>query len=345
MERKEFLYDLPASLIAANPAPERSDSRLMVVERLCSRISHHRFSDLASILRAGDLLVLNDTQVLPARLKGTKDTGGAVEVLLVESFPNFPELWIVLIEASKKTWPGSRITFSGSVSAEVIGVMGKGRYGLKFRYPGEFADVLAELGETPLPPYIERQRELQFNDRERYQTVYARNPGSVAAPTAGLHFTSQMLETLSSMGIKSAFLTLHVGPGTFRAVRHNVIESHHMEGEWYKVDPIAAGRVACARKRGGRVIAVGSTSTRTLEWVAQKLGRIAPDEGIARLYIYPGHRFRAIDGLITNFHLPGSTPLILVAAFAGLDLIRRAYAEAIKQQYRFYSYGDAMLIV
>jgi len=345
MDRKEFLYDLPAALIAANPAPERSDSRLMVVERLGNRISHHRFSDLASVLRAGDLLVLNDTQVLPARLKGTKDTGGAVEVLLVEPFPNFPELWIALIDSSKKTRPGSRITFSGSVSAEVIGVMGKGRYGLKFRYPGEFGDVLAELGETPLPLYIERQRELKPNDRERYQTVYARNPGSVAAPTAGLHFTPQMLETLNSRGIKSAFLTLHVGPGTFRAVRDNVIESHHMEGEGYKVDPIAAGRVACASERGGRVIAVGSTSTRTLEWVAQKLGRIAPDEGIARLYIYPGHRFRAIDGLITNFHLPGSTPLILVAAFAGLDLIRRAYAEAIKQQYRFYSYGDAMLIV
>ena len=345
MERKEFLYDLPPSLIAANPAPERSDSRLMVVERQGGRMSHHRFSDLASILRAGDLLVLNDTQVLPARLKGTKDTGGAVEVLLVEPFPNFPELWIALINSSKKPRPGSRITFSGTVSAEVIGDMGKGRYGLKFRYPGEFADVLAQLGETPLPPYIERQRDLESSDRERYQTVYARNPGSIAAPTAGLHFTKQMLENLGSKGVKSAFLTLHVGPGTFRTVHQEIIESHHMEGEWYRVDPAAAERVACAKRRGGRVIAVGSTSTRTLEWIAQKMGRIAPDEGIARLYIYPGYCFRAIDGLLTNFHLPGSTPLILVAAFAGLDLVRRAYEEAIKQEYRFYSYGDAMLII
>jgi S-adenosylmethionine:tRNA ribosyltransferase-isomerase len=345
MERKEFLYDLPPSLIAANPVPERSDSRLMVIDRRCGSISHQSFSDLVSILRAGDLLVLNDTRVLPARFKGTKETGGAVEVLLVEPFPNFPELWIALVDSSKKTLPGSRITFSRTVSAEVIGDMGKGRCGLKFRYPGEFADVLAQLGETPLPPYIERRRELKSIDRERYQTVYARNPGSVAAPTAGLHFTRQMLEDLGSKGVKSAFLTLHVGPGTFRTVHQEVIELHHMEGEWYRVDPIAAGRVACAKRRGGRVIAVGSTTTRTLEWVAQKMGKIAPDEGIARLYIYPGYCFSAIDGLLTNFHLPGSTPLILVAAFAGLDLVRKAYEEAIRREYRFYSYGDAMLIV
>jgi S-adenosylmethionine:tRNA ribosyltransferase-isomerase len=345
MELKDFSYDLPHSLIAAEPAKERSDSRLMVVDRRSGCISHQTFSSLGSVLRCGDLLVLNDTQVIPARLRGTKETGGTVEVLLVEPFPNFPELWIALIHASKKPAVGSRIKFSATVSAEVIGDMGKGRYGLKFRFPGEFFHVMSTCGETPLPPYIGRQRRLKSVDQERYQTVYAKYPGSIAAPTAGLHFTRQMLEDLNSSGVESGFVTLHVGPGTFRPVHQGDVAAHHMEGERYRIDPITAEKVQRTKKSGGRVIAVGSTTTRTLEWVAQKEGTIVPGEGIARLYIYPGYCFRVIDALLTNFHLPGSTPLILVAAFAGVELVRKAYEEAVRLEYRFYSYGDAMLIL
>jgi S-adenosylmethionine:tRNA ribosyltransferase-isomerase len=345
MELKEFLYELPESLIAADPAEERSDSRLMVVDRDAGLIVHRNFSDLVSVLQPGDVIVLNDTRVLPARLKGTKETGGSVEVLLVEPFPNFSELWITLIDASKKPRVGSRLYFSDTISAEVIGDMGRGRFGLKFRYPGAFEDVIEQLGAPPLPPYIERQRAVRSADQERYQTVYAKHPGSVAAPTAGFHFTREMLDDFSKRGIESVFLTLHVGPGTFRPVRENVVERHRMEGEWYRIDGATAEKIERAKREGRRIIAVGSTTTRALEWSAHKKGKIEADEGIARLYIHPGFAFRVIDGLITNFHLPGSTPLILVAAFAGLELTRAAYREATRRNYRFYSYGDAMGIV
>ncbi|MGH7844448.1 MAG: tRNA preQ1(34) S-adenosylmethionine ribosyltransferase-isomerase QueA, partial [Candidatus Binatia bacterium] len=275
----------------------------------------------------------------------TKETGGNVEVLLVEPFPNFSELWIALIDASKKPRVGSRLCFSAAVSAEVIGDMGQGRFGLKFRYPGEFEDIIEQLGAPPLPPYIERQRQVRSTDRERYQTVYAKHPGSVAAPTAGLHFTREMLDDFSQQGIESVFLTLHVGPGTFRPVREAVVERHRMEGEWYRIDAPTAEKIERAKREGRRIIAVGSTTTRALEWSARQKGKIEAGEGIARLYIHPGFSFRVIDGLITNFHLPGSTPLILVAALAGLELTRTAYQEATRLNYRFYSYGDAMVIV
>jgi S-adenosylmethionine:tRNA ribosyltransferase-isomerase len=231
------------------------------------------------------------------------------------------------------------------VSAEVIGDLGRGRFGLEFHHEGEFDAQLALLGEPPLPPYVRRSRPAGAIDQERYQTVYAAHPGAVAAPTAGFHFTPELIDKLAAKGIERAFLTLHVGPGTFRPVRDGEIEHHRMEGERYRLDATAANRIARAKQTGRRVVAVGSTTTRALEWIARRKGRVVADEGIARLYLRPGDRFGVLDALITNFHLPGSTPLILVASFAGLELTRRAYREAVERQYRFYSYGDAMLIL
>lgn len=345
MELNEFTYELPRSLIAAYPTEDRAAARLMVVLRHGGEIRHTRFSALGEFLRPGDLLVLNDTKVFPARLRGTKDTGGKAEVLLVEPFGEQRELWIALLHAAKRPKVGSRIHFSDGLFADVIGDLGKGRYGLKFHHQGDFLGRLEELGEPPVPPYIQRARAVAPVDWERYQTVYASNLGAIAAPTAGFHFTQELLEKLALAGVETAFLTLHVGPGTFQPVREKVVEKHSMEGERYTVSREAAEKIDRAKRERRRVIAVGSTTTRALEWIAQRKGRIQADEGIARLFIHPGHAFRVLDGLITNFHLPGSTPLILIAAFAGLDLVRRAYREAIERRYRFYSYGDAMLIL
>ena len=345
MELKEFMYDLPPSLIAMQPSENRSEARLMVIQRDTGEIMHSDFSSLGDFLDPGDLLVLNNTKVFPARLRGKKESGGEVEVLLLEPFPKWPSLWMALLEASKKPQVGSRIFFSGGVFAEVIGDLGKGRYGVRFHHPGDFMESLSELGEPPLPPYISRTRSPALFDLERYQTVYAAAPGAIAAPTAGFHFTPQLLEQLESQGVERAFLTLHVGPGTFQPVREQVVEQHRMDGERYVLKAEAAAKIDRAKKNGHKVIAVGSTTTRTLEWIARKKGSVEADEGIARLFIHPDDSFHVIDGLVTNFHLPGSTPLILVAAFAGLDLVRRAYQEAIRSEYRFYSYGDAMLIL
>ncbi|HKA34385.1 MAG TPA: tRNA preQ1(34) S-adenosylmethionine ribosyltransferase-isomerase QueA [Candidatus Binatia bacterium] len=345
MELKELMYELPRSLVAAVPAADRAAAGLMVIDRRSGAIRHSRFAALGEFLRAGDLLVLNDTRVFPARLRGVKDSGGQAELLLVEPFPHWPNLWIALIESAKKPKAGGRIEFAAGGHAEIIGDMGNGRYGVKFHCSGSFADWIERAGETPLPPYVGADRPDRAFDRERYQTVYARNAGAVAAPTAGFHFTPELLNRLRASGIETAFLTLHVGPGTFQPVREEKIENHRMEGERYSLSEEAADKINRAKSRGGRVVAVGSTSTRTLEWVAERKGRIEADSGIARLFITPGFRFRAVDALVTNFHLPGSTPLAMVAAFAGLDLMRRAYDEAIREQYRFYSYGDAMLII
>jgi len=345
MELKEFMYELPQSLIAAYPSKERAGARLMVVHRKTGEFFHADFSSLGDFLQPGDLLVLNDTKVLPARLRGRKESGGKAEVLLLEPFPKWPGLWIALVDAAKRLHVGSRIFFSEGFYADVIGEMGRGRYGLWFHHEGDFMDLLTKLGEPPLPPYIHRTRDLTACDWERYQTVYASSPGAIAAPTAGFHFTRELLEVLESEGIEATFLTLHVGAGTFQPVREEVVERHRMDGERYSLKAGAAEKIERAKKSGKRAIAVGSTTTRTLEWIARRKGRVEADEGIARLFIHPGDSFRVIDGLITNFHLPGSTPLILVAAFAGLDLVRRAYEEAIRLRYRFYSYGDAMLIL
>jgi len=346
MDLKEFDYELPESLIAAFPSREREGSRLLVIRRATGEIIHSVFSDLGSFLDAGDLLVLNDTKVFPARLCGAKESSGKVEVLLLERFAEAGRsLWLALVDAAKKPRVGSRLLFGARMSAQVIGDLGRGRFGLEFAHDGEFSEQLETLGEPPLPPYVRRTREAEALDRERYQTVYAAYPGAIAAPTAGFHFTEALFAKLSAKGIERAMLTLHVGPGTFQPVRESEIENHRMEGERYALDAPTAAKIASTKAAAGRIVAVGSTSTRTLEWIASQKGKVKADEGIARLYLRPGDRFNVIDALITNFHLPGSTPLILVAAFAGLDLIRRAYREAIERQYRFYSYGDAMLIL
>lgn len=339
------MYELPGALIAAHPAEERSTARLMLVRRQTGDLVHSQFSSVAELLDSGDVLVLNDTRVFPARLWGKKESGGEVEVLLLEAFSHEPNHWLALLNAAKKPRLGSLLFFPDGIVAEVIGDMGKGRYGLRFRYEGDLTGWLEEVGEPPLPPYIYRHRDVTEPDWERYQTVYAAHSGAIAAPTAGLHFTTELLKHLQSRGIDHAFITLHVGPGTFNPVREAVVEKHRMEGERYVLKEEAAEKINRAKSEGKRVIAVGSTTTRALEWVALRKGRVEADQGITRLFISPGERFRVIDALVTNFHLPCSTPLILVAAFAGLDLTRRAYAEAIRLQYRFYSYGDAMLIL
>ncbi|MGH7772312.1 MAG: tRNA preQ1(34) S-adenosylmethionine ribosyltransferase-isomerase QueA [Candidatus Binatia bacterium] len=345
MELKEFMYELPRSLIAAYPRKDRTEARLMVVQRQTAEIFHSDFSALGNFLRSGDLLVLNDTRVFPARLRGKKRSGGRLELLLLEPFPNQKNHWITLMDAAKRPHVGNRIFFADGVYADVIGEMSGGRYGVKFHHQGDFIELLGRLGEPPIPPYIHRKRNLEVLDWERYQTVYASSPGAIAAPTAGFHFTSKLLEELESRGLERTFLTLHVGPGTFQPVREEAVEQHRMEGERYMLKAEAAEKIDKAKKGGNRVIAVGSTTTRVLEWVARRKGKVEADEGIARLFIRPGDSFHVVDGLSTNFHLPGSTPLILVAAFAGLDLVRRAYQEAIRMRYRFYSYGDAMLIL
>jgi S-adenosylmethionine:tRNA ribosyltransferase-isomerase len=345
MDLKDFSYKLPESLIAAYPSRQRQESRLLVLKRETDEIIHSVFSELKNFLNPGDLLVLNDTKVFPARLHGTKGSGGKAEVLLLERFPHRRSFWIALIDAAKKPRVGSQMQFGATLSAQVMGDMGRGRFGLEFYHSGDFSAELEHFGEPPLPPYVRRQRAAAMIDRERYQTVYAARPGAIAAPTAGFHFTPGLFEELEAKGIQKTLLTLHVGPGTFQPVREQHVENHRMEGERYFLTSETAERINCAKQAGHRVVAVGSTSTRTLEWIALQKGRVEADEGIARLYLHPGDSFRVIDALITNFHLPRSTPLILVAAFAGVERVRRAYAEAVERQYRFYSYGDAMLIL
>lgn len=346
MNLEEFDYELPSALIAAVPERERHAARLLVLRRQTGEIVHRVFSELGDFLEPGDLLVLNDTKVFPARLCGKKASGGRVEVLLLERFwEDRRTLWIALIDSGKKPRVGGWIDFAEGTSAEVIGDLGRGRFALEFHHEGDFGERIELIGEPPLPPYVRRQRGAQFWDRERYQTVYASKSGAIAAPTAGFHFTAELLAQLSARGIDRSLVTLHVGPGTFQPVRESAIEDHRMEGERYALTCESAEKINRAKQAGHRIVAVGSTTTRTLEWIALKKGGIVADEGIARLYICPGDRFRVLDALITNFHLPRSTPLILVAAFAGLDLVRRAYREAIARNYRFYSYGDAMLIL
>ena len=342
---EELAYDLPESLISAYPAEDRLSARLMVVERRSGSITHSRFASLGEFLSPGDLLVLNNSKVIPARLEGRKESGGRATVLLVEPFDVQRGLWLALVDASKKPRLGGRIVFSGEITATVLGELGSGRYGLRFEPAERFREVLDTLGAPPLPHYIERVRDVEESDRDSYQTVYASMPGSVAAPTAGLHFTRALLEELAARGVDSVYVTLHVGLGTFRPMREQVVENHRMDGEWYTLTEAAAGRIRRARAEGRRVVAVGSTSTRTLESIVRRKGSVVADSGITRLFITDGYRFRGIDALVTNFHLPRSTPLAMVAALAGLDLVRRAYAEAIEEGYRFYSYGDAMLIL
>ncbi len=338
MNKSDFYYDLPEELIAQTPLARRDGSRMMTLDRATGAVSHRHFYDLPSLLRPGDCLVLNDSRVIPARLLGTDAAGHPVEVLLLR---DEGEVWDCITRPGKRTRTGTQLTFGdGSLTGEITAVDETGNRKIRFAYEGIFLEVLERLGQMPLPPYITARLE----DPERYQTVYAVHPGSAAAPTAGLHFTPELLETVQASGVQVARLTLHVGLGTFRPVKAEKIEDHHMHTEFYEVPRAAADTINAARAAGGRIIAVGTTVTRTLETVVREDRTIPPAAGETGIFLYPGKELRAIDGLITNFHLPESTLIMLVAAFAGYDHTMAAYREAVRERYRFFSFGDCMFI-
>ncbi|MRH43003.1 tRNA preQ1(34) S-adenosylmethionine ribosyltransferase-isomerase QueA [Aquibacillus halophilus] len=342
MNINDFDFELPEELIAQTPLADRTSSRLLVMDRKSKTIEHRIFSDITSYLHPGDCLVLNDTRVLPARLYGSKqDTGAKIEVLLLHQ--QEADQWEVLVKPAKKIKEGSVISFGeNKLVATCIDVKEHGGRILKFDYQGIFLEVLNDLGEMPLPPYIKEQ----LPDKERYQTVYAKEEGSAAAPTAGLHFTKELLESIRNMGVEIAFITLHVGLGTFRPVSVDSIDDHDMHSEFYHMSQETAEQLDRIRKNKGRIISVGTTSTRTLETIARDNdGNFTEASGWTDIFIYPPYTFKAIDGLITNFHLPKSTLIMLVSALAGQSFVLDAYHEAINQRYRFFSFGDAMLII
>ena len=349
MHIKEFDYDLPPGLIAQHPAEKRDHSRLMVLNREEKTIEHKSFFEIADYLKKGDVLVLNDTKVIPARLEGKKQTGGKVEVLLLKPIANGKadeSVWRCLVKSSKKPNLSSKIVFDQSLTAEII-EEDNGEYILAFSCEDNFERVLDRLGKTPLPPYIKRESDFDEGivDRERYQTVFARCRGAVAAPTAGLHFTRKLLDQITGKGVELVYLTLEVGWGTFQPVRVENIEQHRMHAEQFILHAEAARAINEARQRGSRIIGVGTTTTRLLESVADDSGLVKSVKGSTDLFIYPGYTFKAIDCLITNFHVPRSTLIMLVSAFAGREFILEAYRAAIQEKYRFYSYGDAMMII
>ncbi|UOR12199.1 tRNA preQ1(34) S-adenosylmethionine ribosyltransferase-isomerase QueA [Halobacillus amylolyticus] len=341
MDVKQYDFDLPEELIAQVPLLDRASSRLMVLNREEQVISHRHFSDIKQFLQAGDCLVLNDTRVLPARLYGSKkDTGGKVEVLLLHQ--DHEDEWEVLVKPAKKVKIGTEIIFGeGKLVAECIGLSEHGGRKVRFSYEGIFLEVLESLGEMPLPPYIKEQ----LSDQERYQTVYAKEEGSAAAPTAGLHFTKELLADLKKSGVEIAYLTLHVGLGTFRPVSVENVEEHEMHAEFYRLSQETAEQLLRVKRNGGRIISVGTTSTRTLETIMRDYGTFKEASGWTDIFIYPPYQLRAIDGLMTNFHLPQSTLIMLVSALAGRDFILEAYKKAVEERYRFFSFGDAMLIL
>ena len=340
MKTSDFYFDLPKELIAQDPLKDRSGSRLMVLDKETGEVSHHIFKEIIYFLNPGDCLVINNTKVIPARLYGVKeDTGAHVEVLLLKRMEN--DVWETLVKPGKKLRPGARISFGdGLLKAEVLDIVDEGNRRIRFTYDGIFEEILDQLGEMPLPPYITHKLE----DKSRYQTVYAKYDGSAAAPTAGLHFTKELLAAIEEKGIKIANITLHVGLGTFRPVKVNDVTQHHMHSEFYMVDEDAARIINETKDNGGRVIAVGTTSTRTLETVADENGHVRPCSGWTQIFIYPGYTFKCIDALITNFHLPESTLLMLVSALASKEKILNAYHIAVEEKYRFFSFGDAMFI-
>lgn len=341
MKTSDFYYDLPEELIAQEPLADRASSRLMVVHKDTEKLEHRHFRDIKEYLHPGDCLIINDTRVLPARLYGERvGTGAHIEVLLLVR--KDINTWEVLVRPGKKARPGDRISFGGGkLVAEVLETIEGGNRIIRFEYEGVFESILDELGEMPLPPYITHKLE----DKERYQTVYAKHDGSAAAPTAGLHFTPELLEEIRQMGVEIAHVTLHVGLGTFRPVKAEDILDHEMHSEYYVVEEDQAEIMNRARANGGRIIAVGTTSTRTLESVTDENGIVHAGSGWTKIFIYPGYRFKAIDCLITNFHLPESTLIMLVSALMGKDLVMRAYEEAVKEKYRFFSFGDACLFL
>ena len=342
MNLHDFYYDLPEELIAQDPLADRSSSKLMVLDKKTGRTEHRIFQDIIEYLNPGDCLVINDTKVIPARLIGEKEgTGAAIEVLLLKRKEDMANTWEVLVKPGKKARPGTRISFGdGKLVGEIIDIVEEGDRLIQFSFDGIFEEILDELGQMPLPPYITHKLE----DKNRYQTVYAKHEGSAAAPTAGLHFTNELLAEIESKGVKIARVTLHVGLGTFRPVKVENILDHHMHSEYYEVSEEAADTINSVRQSGGRIIAVGTTSTRTLESVADTHGCIKPCRGWTDIFIYPGYEFKAIDCLITNFHLPESTLIMLVSALAGKDNVMAAYREAVENSYRFFSFGDAMFI-
>ena len=342
MNLHDFYYDLPEELIAQDPLADRSSSKLMVLDKKTGRTEHRIFKDIIEYLNPGDCLVINDTKVIPARLIGEKEgTGAAIEVLLLKRKEDMANTWEVLVKPGKKARPGTRISFGdGKLVGEIIDIVEEGDRLIQFSFDGIFEEILDELGQMPLPPYITHKLE----DKNRYQTVYAKHEGSAAAPTAGLHFTNELLAEIEAKGVKIARVTLHVGLGTFRPVKVENIRDHHMHSEYYEVSEEAADTINSVRQSGGRIIAVGTTSTRTLESVADTHGCIKPCRGWTDIFIYPGYEFKAIDCLITNFHLPESTLIMLVSALAGKDNVMAAYREAVENSYRFFSFGDAMFI-
>ncbi len=339
----DFAYELPQELIARYPAAERDASRLMLLDRRTGSLSGTRFSEIVSMLSPGDLMVLNDTRVLAARVLGARPTGGRVELFLVSRLPGPAELWECLVKGSKRFRPGQQILLPAGAVATVIDKQPGDVWLVRFDCPEPFEDWLEREGHIPLPPYLHRADEPL--DRDRYQTVFAREAGAVAAPTAGLHFTGELLQKIADRGVGISWITLHTGPGTFQPVRVERVEDHRIHAERYLLPESTADAISAARRRGGRVIAVGTTSARTLEYCADGQGGVVAGSGLADIFIRPGYDFRVVDGLVTNFHLPESTLLMLVSAFAGRDFVLEAYRQAVRDGYRFYSYGDAMMIV
>lgn len=340
MKTSDFYYDLPEELIAQDPLADRSASRLLHLDRETGEIQHTDFKHITRYLNPGDCLVINDTKVIPARLYGSKvGTDAGIEILLLKRKGD--NVWETLVKPGKKAKPGTVISFGdGLLTGEVIDVVEEGNRLIRFHYEGIFEEILDKLGEMPLPPYITHKLE----DKNRYQTVYAKNEGSAAAPTAGLHFTEELLEEIRQMGVNIAHVTLHVGLGTFRPVKVDDVEKHHMHSEFYVVEEDQAKLINDTKKNGGRIISVGTTSCRTLESAADEDGNLQAKSGWTEIFIYPGYQFKIIDGLITNFHLPESTLLMLVSALAGKENIMKAYEEAVRERYRFFSFGDAMFI-
>ena len=340
MDVKDFYYDLPQELIAQNPLEDRSSSRLMVLDKITGEVEHRHFKDITEYLRPGDCLVINNTKVIPARLYGVKEgTEAKIEILLLKRKEN--DIWETLVKPGKKCKIGTKIVFGeGILTGEVVDIVEEGNRLIQFHYEGIFEEILDRLGQMPLPPYITHQ----LQDKNRYQTVYAKYDGSAAAPTAGLHFTPELLQQVRDMGVEIAEVTLHVGLGTFRPVKETDVLKHHMHSEFYKIEQSEADKINKAKKEGHRVIAVGTTSTRTLESAADENGFLTEKSGWTEIFIYPGYQFKVIDALITNFHLPESTLVMLVSALAGREHVLAAYETAVEEKYRFFSFGDAMFI-
>ena len=339
LKTSDFYFDLPEELIAQDPLLDRSSSRLLMLDKKTGVTKHETFKNVIDYLNPGDCLVLNNTKVIPARLIGNRETGGAVEVLLLKRHAS--DVWECLVKPGKKCKPGAKLVFGdGILKAEVMETVEEGNRLIQFEYEGIFEEVLDKLGEMPLPPYITHK----LQDKNRYQTVYAKYEGSAAAPTAGLHFTNELLKKIEEKGVKIAYVTLHVGLGTFRPVKVDNVLEHHMHSEYYEITKEAADTINEAKKRGNKVICVGTTSCRTVESAADENGHLEPKCDNTEIFIYPGYKFKVLDELITNFHLPESTLVMLVSALAGKDNVLNAYEEAIKERYRFFSFGDAMFI-